>query len=202
MRSHIWSGTHAWVLPSWCSIYHARPRRAFEATAMRAALLRLGREPGRLERLLDPGVAASAAALAVPRMKVLGAPTQMPLAVLLGERHHLVHRCPKLATSGSTACRSTPKAPHPHELRCSFGTTGHKVPVTAPLLLASAVPPANPPMPLRISSSESPVANASASNCTPFRRYPKPDRSRAINPDKSLTLYIINPELDISSCLD
>ncbi len=45
---------------------------------MRAALLRLGREPGRLERLLDPGVAASAAALAVPRMKVLGAPTQMP----------------------------------------------------------------------------------------------------------------------------
>ena len=35
------------------------------------------------------------------------------------------------------------------------------------------------------SSSESPVAIPSASNRTPFRRYPKPDRSRATNPDNS-----------------
>src|SRR5713226_3823163 len=143
--------------------HHARPRRAFPTLAMRTALGRLRHQPGRLERLLDPGVAASAAVLAVPRVEVLGAPTQMPLAVLVRHRQHLVYRRPKLATPGRGACRSTPKAPRPHSGQCSAETTGHKVPVTAPLLLASAVPPANPHMPLQISFSESPVATPSAS---------------------------------------
>lgn len=103
--------------------HHARQGRALAALAMLAAARRTGHQTGRLQPVLDPGVASTAAvAAAVEAVEMLHVPALVALAVQRLQPKHLVDRGAR-ATPGSGACPlARPSRPR-HTDRCNAGTS-------------------------------------------------------------------------------
>ena len=72
--------------------HHSRQWYALPAFAVHTARLLVRHQPGFLQALPDPGVAAGTAIASIPAMKVVHIPANMLAAVSLRQRHHFVDR--------------------------------------------------------------------------------------------------------------